>query len=609
MGDPDHPVRATDVPAARGARWPAARGGRWPLVGGARWLLVRGARRLLVRGARRLLVRGADVLDGTGAPARRADILVRHDVIEAVLEPGDASPARPTERTGAAGPPSGVAERVLAAGGLILEAAGRIVAPGFIDVHSHADNAPFLDADDTSKILQGVTTEVVGNCGFSLAPRLPVTAPATEEFSRRLFPPVPWSWGRFGELLAATDAAGYVTNYAPLVGHHALRAAVLGLAGSAPNADQLAAMGRLLDEAVDAGACGLSTGLIYPPGRYARTAELVALARRLPSGRPYVTHLRSEGRQLLASLAEAVHIGERAGCPVQVSHLKASGRPAWGRMPEAIALLDAARARGVPVRHDVYPYTAGSTTLTVALPPWFATGSDADVLRRLVDRRALERLRADLERADPQYTDPQYTDPGWDNHVRDAGWDGVVIASTASHRYEGLSLAQVAAESGGDPFDALVEVLCAEELKVSVILHSMREEDLVVALTHPETMIGSDGLPPGLGGRPHPRMYGTFPRILARYVRDRGDLDLADAVRKMTSLPARTFGLADRGIVAPGMAADLVAFDPRTVADRADYRVSTRPPGGVDWVVCNGELVVRDGVYLGRRAGRRLRSS
>jgi N-acyl-D-amino-acid deacylase len=524
--------------------------------------------------AETVLVRGATLVDGTGSPARPADILVSGGVVRAVEAPG-----------------------VLPAdGATAVDATGLTVTPGFVDVHSHADNAPFLAEDDVSKILQGVTTEVVGNCGFSLAPRLASTGEVLEDYSGRIFPPVPWAWERFAELLAATDAAGYVTNYAPLAGHHALRIAAMGMSDAAPDAREQALMGRLLDEAAEAGAFGLSSGLIYPPGLFSETDELLELARRLPAGRPYVTHMRGEGAQLLSSVAEAVRIGEESGRPVQVSHLKAAGRPNWGLMERALDLLDAARARGVRVRHDVYPYTAGSTMLTATLPPWFQEGGEPSVLRRLTDPASLDRLRADLAENSTE----------WENLAYGAGWDGVVVASSASHAYDGMSILEIAAGRDLEPAGALVEVLLAEELKVSMIVHSMREEDLVLALTHPETMIGSDGLPPGLGGKPHPRMWGTFPRILGRYVRDQGRLSLEDAVRKMTGLPAETFGLADRGVVAPGRAADLVAFDSGTVADGADYDTPTRPPRGIAWVMQNGETVVRAGAYLGRRAGRRL---
>jgi N-acyl-D-amino-acid deacylase len=521
-----------------------------------------------------LLIRNAEVLDGTGAPARRADVLVSGGVIEAVEEPGQLPPE----------------------GRTVIDAGGMALAPGFIDVHSHADNAPFLDEDDTSKIMQGVTSEVVGNCGFSLAPRLSETGPALEALAARIFPTLPWGWSSFTELLAATDARGYVTNYAPLVGHHALRVAVMGMSDGAPDDQQLAAMGDLLDEAMAAGAFGLSSGLIYPPGLFSQTQELVELAKRLPETRPYVTHMRGEGSQLLASIAEAVSIGEGAGCRVHISHLKTAGRPNWGQMQAALDELDRARKRGLYVRHDVYPYTAGSTMLTAALPPWFQEGGEPALLRRLNTPADLDRLREQLSRDDGT----------WENHIYGAGWDGIVVASSASHEFDGHSLAQIAATRHVEPFDALVHVLRQEELKVSMIVHSMQEDDLILAMRHELTMIGSDGLPPGVGGKPHPRMYGTFPRVLARYSRELGILDMGDAVRRMTSLPAETFGLRDRGLIAPGKAADLVAFDPASVQDLADYAEPTREPEGIAWVMVNGEFVVRDGRYLRRRAGRRL---
>lgn len=520
------------------------------------------------------MIRDGEVLDGTGAPARRADVLVSGGVIDAVAEPRQLS----------------------FEGCTVIDAEGLTLAPGFIDVHSHADNAPFLREDDTSKIMQGVTSEVVGNCGFSLAPRLSETGPSLEALAARIFPPLPWAWSSFAELLAATDARGYVTNYAPLVGHHALRTAVMGMSDRNPDDKQLAAMGDLLDEAMAAGAFGLSSGLIYPPGLFAQTQELVELAKRLPEDRPYVTHMRGEGSQLLASIAEAVAIGEGAGRRVHISHLKTAGRPNWGQMQAALQQLDQARARGLYVRHDVYPYTAGSTMLTAALPPWFQEGGGPAVLRRLHHLGDLDRLRDQLSR----------DDRSWENLIYGAGWDGIVVASSASHEFDGRSLAQIAADRGSQPFDALVHVLRQEELKVSMIVHSMQEDDLIRAMRHELTMIGSDGLPPGVGGKPHPRMYGTFPRVLARYTRELGILELGDAVRRMTSLPAESFGLHDRGVIAPGRAADLVAFHPSTVRDLADYTEPTREPEGIAWVMVNGELVVRRGRYLARRAGRRL---
>ncbi len=521
-----------------------------------------------------VLVSGAEVLDGTGAPAQRNNVLVEGPRVAATLPPGN---------------PVGGHVRV-------IDASGLVVAPGFIDVHSHADNAPMLVNDDTSKILQGVTTEVVGNCGMSLAPRAEPHAAVLEQYARRLFPELPWTWQTYEELLQYLDSRGYVTNYAPLVGHHSLRIAAMGMADRAPTAGHMRAMESLLDEAIAAGCFGLSSGLIYPPGLFAAPEEVSRLVGRLPEDRIYATHMRGESGSLLDSVTEALEAGRSTGRQVQISHLKASGRGNWGLIEQALELVDDALAAGVQVTQDVYPYTSASTMLTATLPPWFQEGGAGSVMARLRDTRCLGRLRADLEAGDRE----------WENFVYGAGWGGIVVASSATHRFDGLSMQQVADTLGVDPLQALVEVLLDEELRASMIVHSMSDEDVQTVLTHPGTMIGSDGLPPGTGGKPHPRMSGTFPRVLARYVRDRGTLALSEAVHKMTGLPAATFGLADRGRIAPWKVADLVAFDPAAIRDRADFETPTAEPVGIAWVMQRGRLVVQHGSYLGARVGERL---
>jgi N-acyl-D-amino-acid deacylase len=288
------------------------------------------------------LIVNATVIDGTGTEGQQRDIVVVGDRIERLSPPGTEQPR----------------------GHEVLDAGGLVVCPGFVDVHSHADNAPFLSDDDTSKILQGVTTEVVGNCGFSLAPVSGEKADQMRSYSRRIFPELPWGWTSFGDFVAATDAAGYVTNYAPLLGHHAVRVAVLGMDDRAPSPEEQQEMEGLVDAAMAEGAFGLSSGLIYPPGLFARTEEIIGLASRLPEGRPYVTHMRGESTGLLDSLHEAVRIGREGGCALHVSHLKVAGRNNWGSMPEALAIIDGARRDGLKVAQDVYPYTAGSTMLT-----------------------------------------------------------------------------------------------------------------------------------------------------------------------------------------------------------------------------------------------------
>lgn len=525
----------------------------------------------------RWALRGARVVDGTGRGAFTATVVIEGDTIVGVESRTDAVP-----------------DSVPAA-----DVAGAVVCPGFIDVHSHADNAPLLagDGTDTSKIEQGVTTEVTGNCGFSLAPHLGEHEQALERLAGRLFPPMEWNWSSFASYLAVLDDAGYVTNQAPLVGHHALRIAAMGMRDATPDDAELRTMCGLLEASMTAGAFGLSSGLIYPPGVFSTPAELAALAAVLPTTGVYATHMRGESVRLLDSLREAVEVAERSGRRVHVSHLKAAGRGQWGSMGAALAILDAARARGFDLGQDIYPYTAGSTMLTAALPPWCQEGGDAAVLQRLADPQMRARLHADMA----------VDDGSWENHVASAGWDGVVIASSASHRFDGRSLAAIAEGLGVVPTDALIEVLLTEQLQVSMIVHAMDEADLELALAHPCTVVGSDGLPPGTGGRPHPRTYGTFPRILARYVRERSVLDLETAIHRMTGLPAHRFHIPGRGIVSPGAVADLVVLDVGTVQDTATFAAPIARPAGVGTVIQAGVVTVNEGRWLGTRHGQRLR--
>lgn len=507
------------------------------------------------------LLTGARIADGTGAPIQHADVLIDDDRITSVITPGTA--------------PGEIPRRDLT---------GLVLAPGFIDAHSHADNAPLLAEPDTTKILQGVTTEIVGNCGFSLAPG--GHTGAVTGFLGRLFPPTDISWRGFGELFATTDAAGYVTNHCPLVGHGTLRAAATGMTDAAPDDDAMRSMRDTLEEGMNAGAFGLSSGLGYPPARYADTEELIELARVLGGNGLYATHMRNEGDQLFNAIDEALRIGEVAG-RTHISHLKAALAHNWGKLRPALHRLRRTRRTGQPVCHDVYPYTASSTTLTAMLPAEYLTGDDEHTLARLKNRSARSELATAIERR--------------------TSFDRISVASTPDHRFEGRTLVDIAAELGVEPVQAMIEVLVSEQLKVSMTHFSMHEDDLDNALRDEHTMIGSDGLPPGLGGKPHPRMTGTFPRVLARYVRDRGVLTLPEAIRRMTSLPADWFGIPDRGVIAAGKIADLVAFDPDSVTDVGDYQDPMRPPRGIPWVCQAGRTVVDEGDYLGIRGGTRLR--
>lgn len=524
-------------------------------------LTQKGSDRMCASPPTRMRITGAHIADGSGGPIRAADVFVEDGTITAVEPPGTHSATHSTR-----------------------DLTGLVLAPGFIDAHSHADNAPLLSEHDTTKILQGVTTEVVGNCGFSLAPVTVQHRDTLEQFLHRIFPPSTSGWSGFGELFTATDDAGYVTNYCPLVGHGTLRIAAMGMANAAPDDVARRIMRDALADGMAAGAFGLSSGLIYPPAVFSTSEELRFVAEVLGGDGLYATHMRDEGAEILDAIDEALRIGAVAG-RTHVSHLKAAGEPNWGVMPRALNNLAAARRADQLVTHDVYPYTASSTMLTARLPARFLADDPDGIVARLTSDVGRAELHEELAATD---------------------WNTVLVATTASHADEGYTLAELAALHDLSGVDAMIRLLVREHLRVSVVLFSMHEDDLRHAMADEHTMIGSDGLPPGAGGKPHPRLYGTFPRVLGRYTGQHGVLDVAEAIRRMTSLPAETFRIPRRGRIAAGYVADLVAFDADTVCDAGDYRDPIHQPTGITWVCQAGVTVVDKGVYQGKRHGRRL---
>lgn len=525
-----------------------------------------------------LKIEGGLVVDGTGTAGARADVGIRDDAIVAV---GDLS-RRPAGST--------------------LRASGKVVTPGFIDMHSHSDWRLWANRRAESKIRQGVTTEVVGNCGFSPAPATDEHLADLRAFALALPSGMDFRWRSMAEYLRAFDSEGCALNVVHLVGHGTLRVAAMGFARRAPTEAELRRMHAMLAAAMEAGAWGVSTGLIYAPGSFATTEEIVAVAAAAARYRGiYASHIRGEGATLLAAVGEAIQVGRENAMPVQISHVKAAGRPNWGKVGEALALIDAARAEGLDVMADVYPYTASSTSLRTLLPDWALEGGVEAMLARLRDPGARARLRGELEApAEGQ------------SFVERVGWDNVLIAACERRREaEGKRLAEIARERGGDPVEAAFELLLAEGGRGSMILFQIDEADLRRALRHPHVMIGSDGsalAPYGeLGaGKPHPRNYGTFPRVLGEYVREQRLLRLAHAVHKMTGLPARRLGLRDRGIVREGARADLVVLDADRVADRATYQDPHRYPSGIEHVLVNGRFVIKDGEHTGSLPGRVL---
>jgi N-acyl-D-amino-acid deacylase len=520
-----------------------------------------------------LIIRNAKVVDGTGNPWFRGDVAIAGASIAAV------------------GLVTGEAARVIEAGGLC-------VCPGFIDVHAHGDFTPFDKTVVDYKLRQGITTEVNGNCGFSAAPLDPSTVGLVRRYVEGFIAPergVPWNWSSLGEYLDSIAHARLAINVAPLIGHGALRAAALGYEQRAPTPAELDTMSALMREAMEQGAFGLSTGLVYAPGIYAQTDEIIDIAEVAARyGGLYATHMRNEGERLFEAFDEAIQIGRRAEIPVQISHHKAAGKANHGKVRETLTRLEAERARGLDITVDQYPYTASSTTLASVLPPWASVGGVPKILERLRDRAVRRAIKADLV-GDPRHGE---------NMLRGCNWDEILIASVKSARNkvcEGKSLRQIAEMRQVEPLESVFNLLLDEECAVAMIMFIMAEEDVRTVMRHPATMIGTDGI--WSHGKPHPRIYGTYPRILGTYVREQGLLSLEEAVRKMTSFPAQKFGLWRKGIVREGLDADLVIFDPDTIAERSTFQEPHQYPAGLPYVILNGQVAVDQDRYTGKLAG------
>lgn len=538
----------------------------------------------------RILFRGGRVIDGTGAPAVPADVLVEDGHVREI------------------GAPSAPADRE-------IDVSGSVIAPGFIDVHSHGDFTLGRDGLASAKILQGITTEVVGNCGLGVSP----SNETVERFYDRLAPMI------FGERSghcfpdlkaqrAALEERGISVNAAALVPHGNVRCAVIGLEERAPSATELDLMRGLVAEAMDQGAFGFSTGLVYAPGAYATTEEIVELAKVAGRhGGLYATHMRDEGARLVESVEEAIRIGAEAALPVQISHHKAGGRFNWGKVKKTLRLVEEARERGLDVTSDVYPYTAGSTVLSAMFVPlWAFEGSQERLLERLQDPAMRARMIHDTKERLMKFAQlPGVLDKIFPKRlilpfvVKELS-KVVVVSSAKDHpELEGKSLFEIAQARKKDVFEVILDLLVESELAVAAIAHVMSEDDVRTVLSHPTTMVGTDGFPQK-EGKPHPRTYGTHPRVLEHYVRQEKLLSLERAVHKMTGLVAQKFGLTDRGVIREGAKADLVVFDPDRIHDRATYADPKNGPEGIRLVVVNGVITAEDGQHTGARAGRFL---
>ena len=514
------------------------------------------------------------ILDGTGTARRSGAVAVQGSRIAAVGEISDRK----------------------AAG--VIDLDGLVVCPGFIDTHSHSDFPLLIDPAAQSKIRQGVTTEIVGNCGFSPAPVTDINRSdmISTNMHFAMGADFDWSWDSMGGYLDRLDGSGVAVNVLALVGHVPIRTAVMGYDKRYPTSGELNEMKALLRASLEEGAFGFSTGLIFPPSSYSETDEIVELAGVLAEfGGIYFSHIRGEGHSLLRAVAEAIEIGERTGVAVQMAHHKAAGRPFWGRVRDSLAMVEAARDRGVDVTVDVYPYPAGSGGLTQLIPEWAHEGGPEATLARLRDRAVRDQLEAELRSSRRE-------------------WDTVYIAWSASGNPDvvGKSLAQIARQRGVPPETVAHDILIEEELQGVMLHFVMDENDVRYVLRHPAAMIGSDGSaispePPLSMGFPHPRFYGAFPRVLGHYARDENLFPLEEAVYKMTGFPAKKMGLDAKGILEPGRDADLVVFDPDRIIDKATFEDPHQFPEGIVHVMVGGRFVVRDGAQTAELPGRALR--
>ncbi len=526
-----------------------------------------------------ILIRGGRVFDGSGSSGIASDVAITDGRIVAV------APDLPRDAR------------------KIIDASGLAVAPGFIDIKTHSDFTLPINPKAESKVRQGVTTEIIGHCGFSVAPALPGKVELLRDY---LSPSAPWLPFRemgFAEYLATFPPTS--VNAGMLVGHNTLRLMAMGMEARVPSATELDLMIALLTAGLDAGALGMSSGLFTAPGSYAEPDEMTAFAHVLKRhNAAYFTHLRDESDRVIESLAEAIAIAETCGVHVEIVHFKCSGVNNWGKAAQGLAMIAAARVRGLDVDCDAYPYTAGSNPLKNLLPQWTHEGGVPAMLERLKLAEARDRLRADIAR------------DGLNNWGRIPSWENVRISVSPNlPQHAGRTFAALAAERGQDPIDCVCDYLIEDKAATRVLVTSISEDDVTAIVASELALVGSDGNCVATygtvsQGMPHPQFYGTFPRVIDHYVGKLAALPLESAIHKMTGATARALKLKDRGLIRPGFCADIAIFDPADFKDLATYADPHRYPSGKrTTVIVNGALVVEDAVHTGALPGKVLRRS
>jgi N-acyl-D-amino-acid deacylase len=527
-----------------------------------------------------VLIVNGHIIDGGGNPWYAADIGIRGDRIVAI---GNLKSARATK---------------------VIDASGKIVSPGFIDMLGQSELALLIDNRAISKLAQGITTEITGE-GGSIAPQNKKTiAPLKPELDQYK---LTIDWTTLDGYFKRLEKQGTPLNIGTYVGAAQVREAVIGDDDRAPSPAELEQMKQLVAAAMKDGALGLSTALIYPPGHYAKTEELIELAKVAGQyGGLYASHMRSEGASEMAAIDEAIRIGREAGVPVEIFHLKVSGKPRWGSMTKVVEKIQAARDEGLDIRADQYPYVAGGTALASALPPWVADGGVQKLLERLKDPKVRERIKADMA-ADH---------PDWENLYFDCGGgSGIMLAGVVNSdlkKYNGKTVAEMAAAEKKPELDALFDFIVADNAQTGALYFMASEQDMLYAMKQPWTSIGLDANETALGGPlyepfTHPRAFGSMARFLGRYVRDQKLMPLEEAIRKITSMPAQREHLTNRGLIKNGFYADITIFNPSTIIDQATYQNPNQLAKGVDYVLVNGQTEFANGAVTGAKAGRALR--
>lgn len=527
-----------------------------------------------------IIIKGGRIIDGSGNPWVSGDVGIREDRIAKIGNLRDARAKR------------------------VIDAHNLIVAPGFIDMLGQSEIALLIDNRSLSKLSQGITTEITGE-GASIAPQDALTVPQLQSDVDRYHLKVDWTTldGYFTRL----EKTGTPLNIGTYVGAAQVREAILGDVDRAPTPDELGKMKDLVAQTMQQGAFGISTALIYPPGHYAKTEELIELAKVAGQyGGIYATHMRSEGQSETIALEEALRIGREAHLPVEIFHLKVIGKPRWGSMPNIVSMIQTARDAGQDVSADMYPYVAGGTALASSLPPWVADGGVAKLLQRLKDPATRSKIKQELATEHPN----------WENlYLGSGGASGIILSGIENQdfeQYNGKTLAEFAAAQNKDPLDALMDLVIADKAQTGAIYFIASEDDLRYGLKQPWTSIGLDGSEMSLDGplfdaHTHPRVFGSMPRFLGHYVRDEHLLPLEQGIRKITSLPAQREHLRDRGLLKEGFFADVTIFDSTTIIDQATYENPVQVSQGVKYVLVNGEVEYENGRLTGASAGKALR--